>query len=92
MSMSVLLVLTTVNNCVPTLQEDITVVVTVDMSCWLMDTSVKVLITMHSEPLLTVHKLLNMTTHTHAHTNTYTQTHSHPHPHTHTPHTHHTHT
>ena len=56
MSMSVLLVLTTVNNCVPTLQEAITVVVTVDMSCRLMDTSVKVFVTMHSEPLLIVHK------------------------------------
>ena len=41
--MSVLLVLTTVNNSVPTLQEAITVDVTLDMSCWLMDTSVEVI-------------------------------------------------
>ena len=55
MLMSVEPVLTTVNNCVPTLQEAITVGVTMDMNCWLMDTSVKVLVTMHSAPILTVH-------------------------------------
>ena len=44
MLMNVLLVLTTVNNCVPTLQEVLPVDVTLDMSCWLMAMSVKVLL------------------------------------------------
>ena len=49
MLMNVLLVPTTVINCVPTLQEALPVDVTLDMSCWLMDTNVKVLVTMHCE-------------------------------------------
>ena len=42
--MSVLLVLTTVNNSVPTLQEALPVDVILDIVCWLMDISVKVLV------------------------------------------------
>ena len=81
MSMSVEPVLTTVNNCVPTFQEAITVVVTLDMSCRLMDTSVKVFVTMHSVPtysltcalFVTVHMLMSTRTHarTHACTSSY---------------------
>ena len=44
MLMNVLLVLTTVNNSVPTLQEALLVDVTLDIGCWLMDTIVKVLV------------------------------------------------
>ena len=44
MLMSALRVLTTVNNCVPTLQEALPVAVTLDIGCWVMDTSVKVYI------------------------------------------------
>ena len=49
MLMSVLLVLTTVNNSVPTLQEDLYVDAILDIGCWLMDTSVKVLVIMHMQ-------------------------------------------
>ena len=42
--MSVLLVLTTVNNSVPTLQEAFLVVVILDMCCWLMDMNVEVMV------------------------------------------------
>ena len=42
--MNVLLELTTVNNYVPTLQDSLPVDVTLDIGCWLMDTSAKVLI------------------------------------------------
>ena len=37
------MVLTTVNNCVPTLGEALPVAVTLDIGCWVTDTSVKVL-------------------------------------------------
>ena len=67
MLMSVLLVLTTVITSVQTPKEALPVAVTLDTSCWLMDTSVEV----H------MHECTHMHTRTHARTHTHTHTHSH---------------
>ena len=48
MLMSALLVLTIVNNGVPTLKEALPVVVTLDIGCWVTDTNVKVLMHKHT--------------------------------------------
>ena len=44
------MVITTVNNSVAILQEALSVDVTLDMSCWLMAMSVKVLVHKHPNP------------------------------------------
>ena len=53
MLMSVLLVLTTVSNSVPTPKEVLPVAVTLDISCWLMDMSVEVCICVYCEYVIT---------------------------------------